>query len=97
MQQVPDADFEEKEIFVGPILHISYSVEDELKEPPVITIPITLHKDQIKSQNLLSSHIRVFYRWKKSQEWVEISRQLKTPATLLENGVVTFQVNDNSK
>lgn len=97
MEQVPDADFEKKEIFVGPILHISYSVEDELKEPPFITIPITLPKDQNELQSLLSSHIRVFYQWGKSQEWVEISKQLKTPAKLLENGLVTFQVNNNSQ
>lgn len=95
MEQVTNDDFEEKRVFVGPILHMSHSVEDELKEPASVRLPITLQQDQNDLENLPSSHIRVFRRTGSSQEWVEITRQLKTPAKL-ENGFVTFQVNNIS-
>ena len=98
MQQVTHDDFEERRVFVGPILHISCSQEVELKEPASIRIPIALQQDRARLQNLPSTHIRIFYRSTvdKSQEWAEITKQLKAPAKL-ENGVVTFQVNHFSQ
>lgn len=98
MQQVPRNDSEERKVFVGPILHISSSREVELTEPASISIPISLEQNRIQLQNLSSTHARIFYcdTKEKSQEWVEITRQLKTPPKL-ENGVVTFQVNHFSK
>ena len=94
VQEVPNDDYEEQRVFLGPILHISCSLDIELQEPALIRIPITLQQDQIKLPDLSSSHVRIFYRNKKdkSKEWVEITRQLKMKAQI-ENGVVTFQVN----
>lgn len=98
VQEVPRNYSEERKVFVGPILHISSSQEVELTEPASISIPIPLEQDQIQLQNLSSTHARIFYcdTKEKSQEWVEITRQLKTPAKL-EKGVVTFHVNHFSK
>ena len=100
VQGASNDNFEERRIFVGPILHISCPVEVELEEPALVTIPVSLQRDQIERLDLSSSHIRVFYQStrKKSQtqEWVEITSQLKTPPKL-ENGVVSFQVNHFSK
>ena len=95
MEQVTNDDFEEKRVFVGTILHMSHSVEDELKEPASIRLPIALQQDQNELPNLPSSHIRVFHRTGRSQEWVEITGQLKPPVKL-KNGFVTFQVNNIS-
>jgi len=93
LQQTPNDDFEERGVFFSPILHISCPVEVKLEEPALIRIPITLEEKQIDLQNLSSSQIRVFHRCtrRKSQEWAEITRKLKTPPKL-ENGVVSFQV-----
>lgn len=93
VQQTPKDDYKEKGAFIGPILHISCPVEVTFKEPALIRIPITLEEEQIDLQNLSSDHIRVFRRYtrRKSQEWEEITSELKTPPKL-ENGVVSFQV-----
>ena len=95
MQQVPNDGFEERKVFVSPVLHISCTIELDFKEPASIRIPITLEQDQMKLLDLSNCHIRIFYQSKKrttSQEWVEITSELETPAKL-ENGVVSFQVN----
>ena len=93
VQQTQNDDYEEKGAFVSPILHMSCPVEEALKEPALIRIPITLEEKQIDLQNLLSGQIRVFQRCtkRKSQEWKEITSELKTPPKL-ENGVVSSQV-----
>ncbi|KAJ7363162.1 hypothetical protein OS493_011440 [Desmophyllum pertusum] len=98
VQEVPNDDYEEQRVFLGPILHISCSLDVELQEPAFIRIPITLQQDQTKLPELSPSHISIFYcsTKDKSQEWVEITKQLETPAQI-ENGVVTFQVNHFSK
>lgn len=98
VQQAPSSYFEERGVFVSPILHISCLVVVELKEPALIRMPITLDQQQDESLNLPSSHISVFYRstGKESQEWVEITSELKAPPKL-EIGVVSFQVNHFSE
>lgn len=95
MQQVPNDGFEERKVFVSPVLHISCSMEVEFKEPASIRIPITLEQDQMSLLDLSNYRIRIFHQSEKrnkSREWVEITSELNSPAKL-ENGVVSFQVN----
>lgn len=100
VQQVSNDDFEEKRVFVAPILHVSCSKEVEHKTPASIRIPITLPQEkseqQSKLENLSSSHIRVCSRRDESQEWDEITGQSEPPPKL-ENGVVAFQVDNISR
>lgn len=79
------------------IIHTSCTPEVELKEPASITIPITLEKEQKKiPPDLLSSHVRIYSSDSSSEQWDEITSQLKTPAKLAD-GVVTFEVNHLKK
>ena len=93
VQDVPNADFEETLVLVGPILHIDSPMEGELEEPASITMPIALEQDQEKVQNVETSQVRLCSRNKRddSKEWVDITKELKPPAKL-EDGVLTFQV-----
>jgi len=93
VQEVPNYNYEEKRAFAGPILHISCPVELKLKEPASIGIPVASEQDLQKLQNLSISSVRICYRSLEdsSQEWVDITKDLRPPAKL-ENGTVTFQV-----
>lgn len=90
-QEVPSYEFEEQGTFVGLILHVSCSMEEEFEEPTSIRIPVALEKDPQQFQNLTGSH-RIYYRrnWDSSQDWRDITEELRLSD---ENGVVTFQVN----
>ena len=98
VQEVPNYDYGKKRAFAGPILHISCPVEVALKKPASIRLPVASEKDLQKLQNLSISNVRIYYRstGDSSQEWVDITEELRPPAKL-ENGTVTFQVNHFSK
>lgn len=94
VQEVPNDDYEETRAFVGPILHISCPVDVELKKPASIRIPVASEQDLQKLRSLSISNVRICYRSTQdsSQEWVDITEELRPPPKL-ENGTVTFQVN----
>ena len=93
VQEVPNYNYEEKRAFAGPILHISCPVEVKLKKPALIKIPVASEQDLQKLQNLSITNVRIYYQstGNNSQEWVDITENLRPPAKL-ENGTVTFQV-----
>ena len=97
MQEIPHQWFEESEIIVGPILHITCSNNFELLEPATVTIPISLSADKREFSEFSSSNVKVLAKLdEEASDWKEITRQLPSPADLT-NGVVTFQVTHFSK
>ena len=94
MEGVSNSDSKEKGVLVGPILHILYTSEDEIKDPVSISVPIASQQDQINLSEIPSSNVKIFLRGgkEKSRNWVETTKELKVPPRL-DNGVVTFQVN----
>lgn len=98
VQEVLNDDYEEKRAFTGPILHISCPMEVKLREPALVRLPVASKQDLQKLQSLSISNVRIYYQSKRdsSQEWVDITGDLRPPAKL-EKGTVIFQVNHFSR
>jgi len=100
VQEVLNDDYEEKRAFTGPILHISCPVEVKLREPALVKIPVASQQDLQKLQSLSISNVRIYNQSQStrdsSQEWVDITKDLRPPAKL-EKGTVIFQINHFSR
>ena len=98
VQEVLNDDYEEKRAFTGPILHISCPMEVKLREPALVRLPVASEQDLQKLQSLSISYVRIYCQSTRdsSQEWVDITDDLRPPAKL-EKGTVIFQVNHFSR
>ena len=91
MQEIPQQWFDDSEIIVGPVLHITCSPAIQLGKPATITMPISLQADTIDFAEFSSENVRVLVNSdEETSDWKEITDQLPRQANLT-NGVVTFQ------
>lgn len=94
MQEAPSIDHDMEGMFVGPILHISYSHDVKLSEPAKISVPLALTDSEVQPPKMpYSGQLRIlhFKSREKSEGWTDITDHLEMPA-VIKDGIVTFQV-----
>ncbi|PFX19700.1 Nephrocystin-3 [Stylophora pistillata] len=94
VQEAPSIDHDMEGMFVGPILHISYSHDVKLSEPAKISVPLALTDSEVEPPKMpYSGQLRIlhFKSREKSEGWTDITDHLEMPA-VIKDGIVTFQV-----
>ena len=92
LQEGPNIGPNREGMLVGPILHVSCSHNIELLEPAKISIPLTLFEGKRELSAQSSGQWRILhYSSEKSQEWTEITDQLKMPPVVID-GILTLKV-----
>ena len=93
VQEVPQDEFENVDLFAGPILRILGSPKAEFLKPVTIQLPVCLREKTPTIPNPSMCRVRIFFLRSEteSKEWIEISSELENPATY-DGKVVKFQV-----
>ena len=93
VQEVPQDEFQDLDLFAGPILRIFGSAKAEFLKPVTIQLPVCLREKNMTIPNPSMCRVRTFFLRSEteSKDWVEISSELENPATY-DGKVVKFQV-----
>ena len=93
VQEVPQDEFQDLELFAGPILHISDASKAEFLKPVTVQLPVCLREKEMTTPDPSMCRVRIFYLHSEteSKEWIESSSELDNPATY-DGEVVKFQV-----
>ena len=92
VQEVPQDEFQDLDLFAGPILRILGSPKAEFLKPVTIQLPVCLReKMTIPDPSMCRVRIFLLRSDTESKEWIEISSDLENPATY-DGKVVKFQV-----
>ena len=93
VQEVPQDEFQDLDLFAGPILRILGSPKAEFSKPVTIQLPVCLREKEITIPNPSMCRVRIFFLRSEteSKDWIEISSELENPATY-DGKVVKFQV-----
>ena len=91
VQQVPQDEFKDHDLFVGPILRVLCSSGSTFLEPVTIQLPVSLRDNLANIPQ--PCRVRVFFlnSERKTREWDEISDKLENPASYNGN-LVKFKV-----
>ena len=93
VQEVPNEEFENMNVFVGPILRIVCSSGVEFSNSVTIQLPISLGDvpEGIPDHSVCRVKVLFLKSEGESKEWVEITKDLENPARF-DGKLVTFQV-----
>ncbi|XP_067047117.1 uncharacterized protein [Acropora muricata] len=93
VQEVPQDEFLDVDLFAGPILRIFGSPKAEFLKPVTIQLPVCLREKNMTIPNPSMCRVRIFFLRSEteSKDWIEISSDLENPATY-DGKVVKFQV-----
>ena len=93
VQEVPQGEFQDLDLFAGPILRILGSPKAEFLKPVTIQLPVCLREKEMTIPDPSMCRVRIFFLHSEteSKEWSEISSDLENPATY-DGKVVKFQV-----
>lgn len=95
VQEVPNEEFEDINVFVGPILRIVCSSGVEFSNSVTIQLPISLGDAPERIPDHSVCRVKVLFLKSEegeSKEWVEITEDLENPASF-DGKLVTFHVN----
>ena len=75
VQEVPNKEFEEEGVFLGPILRIKCFEVVQLLRPVTIQLPVSLRDQQDFKPDPIKYRVRVFFLncKKEKKEWTEIT------------------------
>ena len=92
MQEVPNEDFEEEGVFLGPLLRIKCFEVIQFLRPVTIQLPVSLRDQQDFNPDPIKCRVRVFFLncEEQNKEWVEVTDLVK-PAQF-DGKFVTIQV-----
>ena len=84
VQEVPNTEFEEGDIIVGPVLRITCKEAVQFSKPVTIQLPISLQKQQDFNLNPTTCHVRVLFlkSHDEQKEWIDVTDDLVEPPTL---------------
>ena len=93
VQEVPQDEFQDLDLFAGPILRILGSPKAEFLKPVTIQLPVCLREKEMTIPDPSMCRVRIFFLRSETEtkEWIEISSDLENPATY-DGKVVKFQV-----
>lgn len=92
VHEVLQDEFEGRDLFYGPILHVICSLGVKFLEPVTIQLPVSLGSKVVNVQRPSACRVRLFVlnSERETKEWVEFSDKLENPASY--NGkVVKFK------
>ena len=93
VQEIPQNEFQGRNLFVGPILHVLCTSRATFLKPVTIKLPVSLGDKLVNIPQPSKCRVRVFFLnlERETKEWIEISDELENPASY--NGkLVTFKV-----
>jgi len=98
VQEVPQDEFQGRDIFAGPILRVLCSSRATFLEPVTIQLPVSLGGSGPNVPRDTVCRVRVFFLSsdKETREWMEISDELENPASF-DGKVVKFKVRGFSR
>ena len=84
VQEVPNEEFEENGIFLGPVLRIECNETVQFLKPVTIQLPISLREEKVLNLNPTTCHIRVLFLKSDNdqKEWIDITDDLVKPPRL---------------
>ena len=93
VQEVPQNEFQGRNIFVGPILHILCTSRATFLKPVTIKLPVSLGDKLVNIPQASVLRVRVLFlnSERETKEWIEISDELENPA-YYDGKLVTFKV-----
>ena len=93
MHEAPAEEFEEQDLFVGPVLRITCPQLVEFLKPVTIQLPVSLQSDQEGTPDPSTCRVRVLFLNSdgENKEWIEITDDLGSPVDF-DGTFVTFQV-----
>ena len=93
VQEVPQNEFQGRNLFVGPIVHVLCYSRATFLKPVTIKLPVSLGDKLVNIPQPSVCRVRVFFlnSERETKEWIEISDELETPANY-DGKLVTFKV-----
>ena len=84
VQEVPNTEFEEEDMILGPVLRIKCKEAVQFSKPVTIQLPISLQEQQDFNLNATTCHVRVLFlkSHDEPKEWIDITDDLVEPPTL---------------
>ena len=85
VQEVPNEEFEENGIFLGPVLRINCNEAVQFLKPVTIQLPISLREEKVLNLNPTTCHVRVLFLKSDNdqKEWIDITDDLVKPPRLV--------------
>ena len=98
MQEVPQDEFNDHKLFVGPILRVLCSSGSKFLKPVTIQLPISLRDKVVKIPHPSECRVRVFFlnSRRKTRAWDEISDKLENSSSY-DGKLVKFKVRGFSR
>ena len=92
MHEVPAEEFEEQDLFLGPVLRITCPQLVEFLKPVTIQLPVSLQSDQEGTPDPSTCRVRVLFLKSDGEDkkWMEITDDLRSPVNF-DGKFVTFQ------
>ena len=92
VQEVPNKEFEEEGVFLGPILRIKCFEVVQFFRPVTIQLPVSLRDQEDFNPDPTKCHVRVLFLncEEEKREWIELTDQVET--TQFDAKLVRIQV-----
>ena len=93
VQEVPNEEFQDMNVFVGPILRIVSSNSIEFSNSVTVQLPVSLGDEPVGIPDHSVCRVRVLFLKSEgeSKEWVEITGDLENPASF-DGTLVKFRI-----
>ena len=93
VQEVPQNEFQGRNLFVGPILYVLCTSRATFLKPVTIKLPVSLRDKLVNIPQPSVCRVRIFFlsSEREPKEWIEISDELENPANY-DGELVTFRV-----
>ncbi|XP_015770346.1 PREDICTED: uncharacterized protein LOC107348784 isoform X2 [Acropora digitifera] len=98
VQEIPQDEFRGRHLFAGPILHVLCCSRATFLEPVTIQLPVSLGEKLVNIPSPFECRVRIFFlsSEREMKEWIEISDELKEPASY-DGKFVKFKVQSFSR
>ena len=98
VQEIPQDEFRGRHLFAGPILHVLCCSRATFLEPVTIQLPVSLGDKLVNIPHPSKCRVRIFFlsSEREMKEWIEISDELKEPASY-DGKFVKFKVQSFSR
>ena len=93
VQEIPQDEFQDQNLYAGPILRVLCSSRATFLEPVTIQLPVPLGNKLVNLPQPSECRVRIFFLSpeRETKEWVEISDKLENPASY-DGRLVKFKV-----
>ena len=93
VQEVPQNEFQDRNLFVGPIVYVLCTSRATFLKPVTIKLQVSLGDKLVNVSQPSVCRVRIFFlnSEREAKEWIEISDELENPANY-DGKLVTFKV-----